>query len=253
MDLKVVAFFGLALAVLVSLVVAVNVTNEKNSNLPQEVADSQPSVSVLNEQNWETIQIIRTPDGKIFIASLAMPTNESELAEFKQKSLERVNALENDVVNYRVIATFSKELNEEEVSELSEIAGIYRLKYVAHPEGTGTIGYPLREEEIEYLNKLEQQIISNFSDTGTLCSSQALSKKSEAAKKQCTEYKNFKLVKGFVAGDVVATKEQLLTLAQHQNILTIDVGPVELLQQYPNAIIKPSKDTWHEYSKIVNT
>lgn len=258
MNVKAVVFFVFTLAVLVSIVVAINLKNDDNPNAFQELDGSQPSVSVLNEQNWEKIQIIRTPDGKIFIASLAMPTTESELMEFKQKSLERVNALQNGVINYRVIATFSKELNEEEVSELSEIASIYRLKYVASPEGTGAIGFPIEEEERDYLQRLEGTIRSKMSDCSDLDKklSKIDSSERETAKKslqsQCDSYKNFKLVKGFVASDVVASKEELLNLFQHPNILTIDVGPVELLQRYPNAIVKPSKDIWYEYSKIVD-
>ncbi|MDO8633967.1 MAG: hypothetical protein Q7K34_01610 [archaeon] len=252
MNLKLLVTGMIFLIVVISIAVGISTKNNIQPNTSGAKLNGYPA------ENWEKIEIFRAPSGEIFISSFPLISNENEIQAFKQKSIERLNGLQEGVVYHNVVVTFSKELNEEEVNELSEIINILRLKYIADPEGTGTIGFPLEEEEREYLANLEQAIKTKMSDCSNLDkklspleTSEREIKKKELLE-QCDAYKDFKLVKGFVAADVVDSKENLLELANHQNVLFVDVGPIELLERYPNAFIKPIKDGWYEYSKIVN-
>ncbi|MDO8633994.1 MAG: hypothetical protein Q7K34_01745 [archaeon] len=251
MDRKIL-LVGVILSILVSVGFAVSIATKGDLSLLGLKVPDKEELQVVNafKENGETIEIVQTPTDQIAIASRAMPSTESELLAFKQKSVERLNLLSTGVT-YQAIVTFSKELNEEELKELSKIVSIYRVKFVSFPEGTGAVEFPVPET---YFEELEQRINSMFSDKGDICSKEVLATKGEAAKKQCDSYKNYKALKGFIAADtIVGSKEQLMNLARTENVLVVDVGPVELLQQYPGAFIMPTKDIWYEYSKITNS
>jgi len=123
--------------------------------------------------------------------------------------------------------TFSNLLSEQEISEMANISGfqILSLKYIS-TDGGGETPYPL---DYERLAKLESQIAE--------------------LERRYNNITDFVLIKGFVAAEIFVPMGN--EISKNSNFLLIDVGPVEFLQLYPDAIIIPGRSLFYRYNKTI--
>jgi len=129
-------------------------------------------------------------------------------------------------VNARV--TFKLPLPLDEVEDILSSADISSLRFASSPEGGGGVGYPLDDKDWALLALMEIQLKKDMGDS-------------------------FKLIEGFVAAEINAQPTTLRAIAEHPEVFVVDMGAVDLLEQYPDAIVIVGNDVAYKYETYVGS
>jgi len=218
------------LVILISLVVLGLLESGLSIQIDDPIRNSTVENTTIIEYFYEYIMIDRI-DNQTFIGSSPKITSEEDLISYQQKLVERLNYFINSSYSRQSIfttLTFSNPLTEEEVVGIAQSSGfeILSLRYIS-TDGGGEIPYPIDHER---LAEMELRI-AEF----------------ERAYNNIT---NFVLIKGFVSARVLISNISA-ALQSNGNFFAIDVGPVEFLQLYPDAIIIPGRSLFYRYNKTI--
>jgi hypothetical protein len=134
--------------------------------------------------------------------------NES-LEAYRTRNIERLSMLsENEEVD--AVVTFEKVLSEDEVKQVfGNEEKIIHVKIRSYPEGSGRMSFPIKPEDQEKYKILEKAIGNKI--------------------------EGFRLIDGYVSAEICGTKHELQMISENPLVFDVNIGPVELKKEYPNA------------------
>jgi hypothetical protein len=167
------------------------------------------SVEVI-EIGGERIVIEKYGDFKIIIRSFHEISDYKSFEAYRTRNIERLSTLsENEDVH--AVVTFEKLLSEEEVKQAlgNELKSIH-VKIKSYPEGSGQVSFPHTPEDREGHEMLEKRIGKRI--------------------------EGFRLIDGYVSADILGTKHEIQTIIENPLVFDVNIGPIELKKEYPDAI-----------------
>jgi len=85
----------------------------------------------------------------------------------------------------------------------------------------------------EYLNEIDEYFYGYLKD----------------AKANIYNLNNSRLVDGYTVARVAGSAKNLSEVSKNPKVFLVDVGPVEYYEEYPDAVVRPSKHIYYEYKK----
>jgi bifunctional DNA-binding transcriptional regulator/antitoxin component of YhaV-PrlF toxin-antitoxin module len=162
------------------------------------------------EMEGERIVIEKYGDHHTIIRSFHEISDYKSFEAYRTRNIERLSMLsENEEVD--AVVTFEKLLSEEEVKRAlgNELKSI-QVKIKSYPEGTGQISFPHTPEDREEHEMMEKVIGKNIEE--------------------------FRLIDGYVSANICGTKHELQMISENPLVFDVNLGPVELKKEYPDAI-----------------
>ncbi|MEA3295478.1 MAG: hypothetical protein U9P81_11055 [Euryarchaeota archaeon] len=129
---------------------------------------------------------------------------------YRTRNIERLSMLpENEDVD--AVVTFEKMLSEDEVKQAlgNELKSIH-VTIKSYPEGSGQISFPHTPKGREEHEMMEKVIGKNI--------------------------EGFRLIDGYVSAEICGTKHEIQMISENPLVFDVNLGPVELRNEYPNAI-----------------
>lgn len=154
-------------------------------------------------------------------------TNSVQLNTELTQSAQRVSLL-NDTTMYSATVTFRQPLQSTELELLLANTNIESVRFYSWPEGGGKTPYPPDPEVMEQLSIGFSAFISETYGIA-----------------------NPILIDSYVAAEISATGSQLKLLSLNSLVLSIDPGPIEYLQTYPDAILMPGDDIYYDFETLL--
>ena len=185
--------------------------------------DMIETVSEIQEINGEKINIVNQ-GGYTLIDGFSEFSDNESLEAYRTRNIERLSMLsENEIVKAAV--TFEKVLSEDEVKQvLGNEVSIIRVRIKSYPEGSGKIPFPPTQEDRDK-NKIIEKTIGN-------------------------KIEGFRLIDGYVSADIRGKKHELQMISENPLVFDVSIGPVELMEKHPNAIIRRITDISYDLERI---
>lgn len=174
-----------------------------------------------------TIKHVRN---RTFIGVEPKTETREDLVSYRKKCIRRFKYyIDSGHAGERVSAgiTFAKPLAEEEVVEIANSSGfsIGSLSYIS-TDGGGVTPYPINHERMAAMEGRLAEFESTYNNIT-----------------------DFVLIVGFVSARVLL--EPNSKLLENNNLYLVDIGPVEFLEAYPDAIIGHGRGLPHTYNKFI--
>ena len=150
-------------------------------------------------------------------------TSSGNTVEYADKTRRRIQILTNagqSDAEINAIITFKQP---ETASDISDFEDLYNAQIVSvlfsSSEGGGIMPWPPDQSVIESINNDVSQFYSEEHDNN-----------------------NFELITGFNTANTITTPSKLEDIIDNPDVLLVDIGPVDLLAQYPGAIVVPGTE-----------
>ena len=175
------------------------------NEMPSKIIET---VSKIKEINGERNHILNHGDYTL-IDSFSEFTDNESLEAYRTRNIERLSMLsENEEVD--AVVTFEKVLSEDEVKQVfGNEEKIIHVKIRSYPEGSGRMSFPIKPEDQEKYKILEKAIGNKI--------------------------EGFRLIDGYVSAEICGTKHELQMISENPLVFDVNIGPVELKKEYPNA------------------
>jgi hypothetical protein len=190
------------------------------NEMPSKIIET---VSKIKEINGERNHILNHGDYTL-IDSFSEFTDNESLEAYRTRNIERLSMLsENEKVKAAV--TFEKVLSEDEVKQvLGNEVSIMRVRIKSYPEGSGKVPFPSTQEDRDK-DKIIEKAIGN-------------------------KIEGFRLIDGYVSADIRGKKHELQMISENPLVFDVNIGPIELIENHPNAIIRRITDISYDLEKI---
>jgi hypothetical protein len=188
--------------------------------MPSETIET---MSEIQEINGDKNHIVDYGDYTL-IDSFSEFTDNESLEAYRTRNTERLSMIpENEKVKAAV--TFEKVLSEDEVKQvLGNEVSIIRVRIKSYPEGSGKIPFPPTQEDRDK-NKIIEKAIGN-------------------------KIEGFRLIDGYVSADIRGKKHELQMISENPLVFDVSIGPVELMENHSNAIIRRITDISYDLERI---
>lgn len=205
------------------------------------------------QTDTEKIQIIKKRN-KTYITSTVKIDSLNALLEHEKKISERIKILESkkesDKKVYGVV-TFKNPLSEYEVLSILNESNIaaHAVEYISYPEGVGIHPWPISDNDRTLLKDLEKSIIEHMKILNEGPHKDKVKNKTNMRPINNHNFGDFKLIDGYITIYITGYPKDIIKLSKNPKVYVVDVGPIELLNNYPDAAIYPSKGIYYEYKK----